>query len=62
MDRALTEILAYLDDKTPFPVSAEEGVHTFEAIVGFHASHARNAAWTDLPLAGNDRKIEISSG
>jgi hypothetical protein len=33
-----------------------------EAIVGFHASHARNAAWTELPLTGADREYEILSG
>ena len=62
MDRAVNEIVAYLDHETPFPYSAEEAVHTLEAIVGFHASHFRNAAWTDLPLSGNDRKIEVASG
>lgn len=62
MDRALTDILAYLDNGTPFPVSADEGVHTFEAIVGFHASHARNAAWTNIPLTGKDREIEVKTG
>jgi predicted dehydrogenase len=62
MDRALTEIIDYLDKGTPFPVGPEEGVHTFEAIVGFHASHARGSAWTELPLKGKDREIEVLTG
>ena len=62
MDRAVAEIVAYLDRQVPFPYAAEEAAHVFEAIVGFHASHARNAAWTALPLSGDDRKIEIASG
>lgn len=62
MDRAAAEIVAYLDRQEPFPYAAEEAAHVFEAIVGFHASHARNAAWTALPLSGDDRKIEIASG
>ena len=33
-----------------------------EAIVAFHASHRRNAAWTELPLKGEDREIEVQTG
>jgi predicted dehydrogenase len=62
MDRAMAEIVACLDQQIPFPYAAEEAVHVLEAIVGFHTSHARNAAWTDLPLSGPDRKIEVASG
>ncbi len=61
MDRAVAEIVDYLDQRTPFPYAPEEAVQTLEAIVGFHASHARGSAWTDLPLSGNDREIEILS-
>jgi predicted dehydrogenase len=62
MDRAVAEIVDALDDKTPFPYPGVEGLRTLEAIVAFHASHARNAAWTELPLAGADRDIEVNSG
>jgi predicted dehydrogenase len=62
MDRAASEIVAWLDDRTAFPYDSEEAVHTLEAIVAFHASHARNAAWVDLPLSGGDREIVVQSG
>ena len=62
MDRAVAEIVDYLDRQTPFPYAAEEAVHTLEAILGFHASHSRKAAWTELPLSGSDRKIDVASG
>src|SRR5947209_3325123 len=61
MDRAVAEIVAWLDGTSPFPYAAEEAVHTLEAIVGFHASDARNAAWTALPLSGADREREVRS-
>jgi predicted dehydrogenase len=62
MDRAVAEIVAWLDGVRPFAYQAEEAVHTLEAILGFHASDARNAAWTELPLAGPDRQREVHSG
>lgn len=62
MDRAVGEIVAWLDDGTPFPCPAEEAARTLETIVGFHASHARNAAWTELPLSAADREHEVNSG
>jgi predicted dehydrogenase len=61
MDRAVAEMVAWLDGGT-FPYPAQEAVHTLEAIVAFHASDARNAAWTALPLAGADREREVRSG
>lgn len=62
MDRAVSEIVAWLDDGAEFPYLASEAVNTLEAIVGFHASHARNAAWTELPLSGADHGREVLSG
>ena len=62
MDRAVSEIVTCLDDGAEFPYPASEAVDTLEAIVGFHASHARNAAWTALPLSGPDREREVLSG
>lgn len=62
MDRAVSEIIDQLDGKKPFSISPEESVHVFETIVGFHASHARNGAWTNIPLTGKDREIEVHTG
>lgn len=62
MDRAVAEIVAWLDGARPFSCAAEEAVHTLEAIIAFHASHARNAAWVELPLTGADRDREVHSG
>ena len=62
MDRAVSEIVTWLDDGSEFPYPASEAFDTLEAIVGFHASHDRNAAWTELPLSGADRDREVLSG
>ncbi len=62
MDLAVEEIVAWFDTGAPFPCPGVEALRTFEAIVAFHASHARSAAWTDLPLTGTDRDIEVLSG
>ena len=40
MDRAVGEIVDWLDGKSPFPYAASEAARTLEAIVGFHVSHA----------------------
>ena len=62
MDQAVEEIVGWLDGAGAFPYPADEAVHVLEAIVAFHASHARGAAWTELPLRGADREIEVRSG
>jgi predicted dehydrogenase len=62
MDRAVREIVAWLDDGTPVCCSAEESLRTLEVIVACHASHARQAAWVDLPLTSADREREVRSG
>ena len=62
MDRAVAEAVDWLDDQAVFPYEAEEAVHTLEAIVGFHASHHKQAQWVDLPLVGADRDFEVLSG
>jgi predicted dehydrogenase len=61
MDVCVGEIVAWLDNGTPFSHPAEEALHTFEAIVGFHASHARNGAWVELPLEGEDRERVVNT-
>jgi predicted dehydrogenase len=62
MDQAVREIIEWLDGRRPFPHDPWDAVHAFEAVVGFHASHRRNAAWTEFPLSGADRAIEVLSG
>lgn len=62
MDRAVDEIVQHLDGAAEFPYDAEEGRLTFEAIVGFHASHHRDGQFVDLPLTGKDRNHEVLSG
>jgi predicted dehydrogenase len=62
MDRAVAEIVACLDGAAPFSNPATEAVRTLEVIVGFHASHRRNACWTELPLSDDGRAIEVNSG
>jgi predicted dehydrogenase len=62
MDRAVAEIVAWLDGERHFAYPAREALHTLEAIVACHVSHTRNAAWTRLPLTGTDRSHEVQSG
>lgn len=62
MDTCVSEIVAWMDDGTPFSHPAEEALNTFEAIVAFHASHARNGGWVDLPLKGEDRDWVVNTG
>jgi len=62
MDRAVVEIVKYLDGTQTFPYKAEEGRLTFEAIVGLHASHHRAGQFVNLPLIGDDRNHEVLSG
>ena len=61
MDRAVDEIVDALDGKAPFSYDAANAVHTLEAIVAFHASHARKSAWVDLPLKGAAKKIAVKT-
>jgi len=62
MDRAVEQIVAWLDGRAAFPYDAEDAVHVLEAIIALHASHARKAAWTELPLSGAEREIEVRCG
>jgi len=62
MDRAIAEIVAWLDGAAEFADPAVNSLHTLETIVACHASHRRNSAWTQLPLASADREIEVRSG
>jgi len=62
MDLAVREIVRTLVNGVEFPWSPAASVRTLEAIAGLHASHARNAAWTPLPLTGDDRSLLVNSG
>lgn len=62
MDRAMGEIVEWLDDGRAFPCSGTDSVSALEVIVACHASHRRSAAWTALPLEGVDRDIVVQSG
>ena len=62
MDVAVREMVDWLDGESDFPYDATETVQVLEAIAAFHASHARNAAWVELPLTGADREIVVNSG
>ena len=62
MHGAVAEIVNCLDgSKTP-ALPTDDALRTLEAIVAFHVSHDRQAAWVDLPLSGEDRKREVRSG
>jgi len=61
MDRAVSEIVAWLDSGTPFPYPGEEALRTLEVIVAFHVSHGRSAAWAELPLVGEDRRVRVAT-
>ncbi len=62
MDRAVAEIVNWLDGEGPFSYDAREAVRTLEAIVAFHASHRAGGAWVELPLRGDHRDIVLHSG
>jgi len=62
MDRAVSHIVRWLDGEGGFPVSSEDALRTLEVLIGVHASHARDAAWTPLPLQGSDRQKALNSG
>ena len=62
MDRAVAEIVNWLDGEEPFSYDAGEAVRTLEAIIALHASHRAGGAWIELPLRGDDRDIVLHSG
>lgn len=62
MDRAVQEIVAWLDGRGPFAYDPEEALQVLETIVALHVSHDRSGAWTELPLQGEDRERLLNSG
>ncbi|MDP7206101.1 MAG: hypothetical protein QGH11_11045, partial [Pirellulaceae bacterium] len=49
-------------DGRPQTIPVDDAVRTLEVIVALHVSHDRSAAWTELPLTGQDRQREVRSG
>ena len=62
MKTAADEIVQHLDGVATFPYPGEQAYGTHETITAFHASHARQGAWVELPLQGEDRKRAVNSG
>ena len=62
MDRAVVEIVDWLDGAGRFDYDPAEAVRTLAAILAFHASDQHNAAWVSLPLSGSDRDLVLNSG
>ena len=62
MDRAVAEIVHWLNGAGPFSYDAGEAVRTLEAIIAFHASHRAGGAWVELPLSGDARDLVLHSG
>lgn len=59
MDRALSEIIAWLDEKQDVSVSAAAALRTFETIAGLHVSHAAGGSWVELPLSDSARELRV---
>jgi hypothetical protein len=59
MDRALGEIVAWLDEPGPFSTPAVGALQSFEVVSGMHISHAEGGRWVDLPLTGSGRKARV---
>jgi hypothetical protein len=62
MRSALDEVISALDTGAPLTSTGEDGQAALEVIVGFHASDRRQGQWVELPLAGEDREIEVRIG
>ena len=62
MERAVAELIEWLDGKNTFTYPAVDSVHILEAIMAFHVSHSRKSCWVELPLKGAERNYEVRSG
>jgi hypothetical protein len=61
MDRAVGESVDRLSTGAPFPYPAAGAARALEVLVAFHVSHARRAAWVDVPLTGADRTRAVNT-
>lgn len=62
MDRAVAEIVDWLDKGGTFSTTAADARHSLEAIIAFHLSHQADSRWTPLPLQGADRQYQVIAG
>jgi len=62
MDRALCEIIEWLDGARSSVASPESSRQTLEMIVACHVSHDRQGAWVELPLPPDNSHREIKTG
>lgn len=62
MDRALSEIIKWLDGIPMFVDSPASSRQTLEIIVACHSSHERQGAWVKLPLSAEELHREIKTG
>jgi predicted dehydrogenase len=62
MDRALLEIIDWLDGNRTAVESPESSRQTLEMIVACHLSHDRQGAWVRLPLPPESSDREIRTG
>lgn len=62
MDRALNEIIGWLDGSRSFLEAPESSRQTLEIIVSCHLSHDRQGAWVPLPLSAEALHREIKTG
>lgn len=62
MDRAVAKIVDWLDGKDVEIVSPDSSIRVLETIIGFHVSHARQAAWVELPLPAEHDDFCLNCG
>ncbi len=62
LDRAVQEIVAWLDGSAEFSPSDTAACNVLEAIAAFHLSHERDGRWVSLPLPEADRGREVRTG
>ncbi len=62
MHGGVADIVTCLEEGRPQTIPVDDAVRTLEVIVALHVSHDRSAAWTELPLTGQDRQREVRSG
>ena len=61
-DLAVDEILHCLTHAVRPSSTGEAARHALEFIIGFHVSHREQGKWVSLPLAGEDRDLEVLVG
>jgi UDP-N-acetylglucosamine 3-dehydrogenase len=62
LTRAVADLVTCLESDGRPRCTGEDGLAALEIIIGFHASSRRNGQWIPLPLAGEDRSIDVPIG